>query len=820
MSRDWRSQLQSLDKSGLPRSKGADPSSPGIEQKSKAETPGATGENEPLRHSVRITRPERAGRAPYNFVPLPKEPRWYHEPPMDQTVAEDGQKRFSGHIDVKLRSLTRFYVRGMRTLAQFKQDEAQRREEKASPRPGAFQVSNRYAIPGSSLRGMIRTLVEILGASPLDPINAEHQLFYRAVASDDQPYSNGKRNTSFDPNAVAYKKYLSKGRGTHADPVCPIAKAGYLSVKNGKWTITPASKDRSGAQWYRAASALSHAAIDLFPDGDWKPVRVWFEEPKALTLDSYPHSGKYFEFGIVKKLSIQPVKGYKEGYLVRSGEIPRKFLQWIIRGPVTDPASMVVMSPQDVEAYCFDRDHRSNAKIAYTEKSQKEPCFYVEWKDFDGESHVTIGHTGHFRIPYEKLMGMANPCARRTDDSRWDLAQAVFGRTTTASRKGRATRVFFEDAISAVAPDPNQEAIRAVLGTPKPTYYPHYLVQESEEIEAAIHWDGQWAEGPATVHPEKAVVRGWKGYLHRGDDAPFQIPGSDSRKKEQVKVATSFSPAPRGVELESRIRFENLDAVELGALLTALDLPPKHAHRIGMAKPLGFGSMALSSKLTLTTHAERYGTFFGRADDGSLLLTTGGKEADDKETRGFKAAFAKWALGIEDAKEDAKEDLWKLLDQEAGDAAERARLKELRALLRCGDLASTDPKTSPAGTSWQDWQNATRYLAFDSFDLHEDSKPKPTQQHYNEYKHVGYDRGWLDDPTGTPQRGRWRPAPFEWDNKPLVESRRPLPPASQLIDGLDQLPKDPLPDFGAYEYDAAKRAYRRKEKPGDGGRPR
>src|SRR5262249_29889812 len=72
---------------------------------------------------------------------------------------------------------------------------------------------------------------------------------------------------------------------------------------------------------------------------------------------------------------------------------------------------------------------------------------------------------------------------------------------------------------------------------------------------------------------------------------------------------------------KSKVRFENLTEVELGALLTVLDLKPSQRHHLGMGKPLGLGSVRIDSTLHLTDRTARYTTLFGedsRVSTGAL----------------------------------------------------------------------------------------------------------------------------------------------------------------------------------------------------------
>jgi len=627
--------------------------------------------------STRVS-PERAGQAPYNFVPLPGVIHWYKEPPVSDCFyqATDAEPRYSGHIDLDIKALTRFYVRGMRTLDEYLSDSSTN-----TARPEPFRVFERkIAIPGSSLRGMIRSLVEILSAAPVDPMNGHRQLFFRPVASDDNP-----ANPSFQPSAVAYKKRMSKGTATRSDPISPNARAGYVSaLADGSWQIEEAA-------WYRVERNKMDAANAIFELV--APTPIWFQPRASPAFGEYhSHNGHFYSLPIVTEIRRNQTHGYEKGWLIRSGAPGSKYMQWIV-GAKT--GKIVKMEKADIEAYKNDlRSAQPNFKYDDLEsKTQPQPCFFIEWPDAKGGCHVSIGHTGYFRLPYERLVGMANPNARAKNQTKWDLAQAIFGRTAVAEgegkRCGQASRIFFEDAISECTETANE--VNTVLSSPKPTSYENYLIQETDKKKDCIHWDGQTVRTKdisETNYPEKAIIRGSKQYWHRGDAVNFQHGTGAS--------AVVFKPAPARTVLNARIRFENLDKVELGAVLTALQLPCNCAHKIGMAKPLGFGSIQIHSKLTLLDRKARYQSIFAR-EAGKICLNTGARLATEQEVLTFKADFASWAMVPE-----IKTDLWTYLDSAEAGSGRAPRLKEFKTMLRF-DVSSH-----------RSWEDSTSYLGYGS----------------------------------------------------------------------------------------------------------
>jgi len=632
--------------------------------------------------SARVDEPSRAGRAPYNFVPLAAKARWLDaaEVPPRQDVATAGL--LSGTIDVEIRALTRFYLRGMLTLAEYVNSAGQaKKPQNAAP----FAVHGRLRLPGSSLRGMVRQLVEIMGETPLDLLN-DSQLFFRTVGSTSNP---GDRN-SFEPHSKPYKDRIDWQRGT--------VKVGFIEAHrdDDQWTIRPAQV-KEGRQCYKYALAPKFQDIFRDKSKQWKPARkVWFRPAGNL--------GR-------AEVAETPQAGYEEGWLLYTGAIPKKRHQWVLR-LANEKADAVKIPEADVIAYreAGISQTISNQKFEFSKDKPGAPCFYVEWTGPDQVKHVSFGHTYNFRLPYQHTVGQAVPAAnqRHGQAQKWDLAQAIFGRASdeTAKVEGARGRVFFEDALLTAAPEPAVEnaELRVVLGQPKPTTFQHYLVQRHPDVVNSMHWDGNYkGEG-------KALIRGHKLYFHR-PNAPIR-PGSGKEK-----VESRFRPAREGCVFAARIRFDQLRPWELGALLAALELPAGCAHHLGMGKPLGLGSFAVTtSQVMLIDYGQRYSML---GDLATGLLETGVSVATGDQRSAWRKEFAEWLSGPGVTIEKQ----W-----------ESPRWRELKALLTMEGLPP-------------DWANRTRYLEFG----------KVAGRDYNEYKVVGY------------------PGRVE------MQQRRPLPPASQVL---------------------------------------
>jgi hypothetical protein len=165
-----------------------------------------------------------------------------------------------------------------------------------------------------------------------------------------------------------------------------------------------------------------------------------------------------------------------------------------------------------------------------------------------------------------------------------DMAQALFGRVRDAKRNEQTdqirSRVFFEEAVRISEGEPRLHPGRddqVLLLGPKPTAFQVYLEQPNPD--SLVHWDNP-----------KAELAGRKLYWHRSPEATERAM-RESAAGQRDDLTTALQPLRPGTTFQGRVRFENLTAAELGALYAAIRLPDGLAHKFGMGKALGLGSL-------------------------------------------------------------------------------------------------------------------------------------------------------------------------------------------------------------------------------------
>jgi CRISPR-associated protein (TIGR03986 family) len=172
------------------------------------------------------------------------------------------------------------------------------------------------------------------------------------------------------------------------------------------------------------------------------------------------------------------------------------------------------------------------------------------------------------------------------------------------------SRVRFSDALfidpetrKAAVPEP-VDATLPILSAPKPSAVRFYLMPADGDLRRSDPRD------EAGYDNEALVVRGRKFYRRSSNSPQVEERNKQNRTLRDVM--------PDGCSAGFEVRFENLAAVELGALLWALELESGWMHRLGFGKPLGYGDVTIAVEEVELWTAERW----------EHSTATAGEEAD------------------------------------------------------------------------------------------------------------------------------------------------------------------------------------------------
>lgn len=665
------------------------------------------------------TEPHRTARAPYNFVPLPEKVLPAGEP-CDQAVYHTD--RHTGWLDCTLTTSSPLYIRCGVLPSQFDQVQAKDLPEFFYTNPHTFDP----VIPGSSLRGMLRTLVEIVSYSKFQPVTDELKVTFRAVAAP-------KEDPLTAPYQNALGKYGSKVR------------AGYLERQGDRWLVRPAYQPSSlgltvkdnylKVKEYKIQSGAIPGFIKLNQPGyqpqyhdvsfDTKIQKDKRNNPYVAITNIGPPSAGYSHQGVL----------VCSGNMLETagGQIPSPRKSHVLVLPPDKKSKAIPIDEQVVEDYLdsltdFQKeppfDERKGCLI------EGRPVFYV------GERGrvIMFGQCPNFRVP-ARLDGKGRtatpldfvPQALR-NPSETDLAEAMFGYVEPDENAQRpvacAGRVFVSDATLEPGQsnfwlvDQNESITPKILAGPKPTTFQHYLVQTDPDEKSNLHHY-------ASSTPRDTVVRGHKLYWHKGDVQRESFEENQPVAPDDTQH-TQIKPVRSGVRFCFRIHFENLSQVELGALLWLLEMAADDSYRLklGMGKPLGLGAVQVESSFHLTDRFVRYTTLF-EGDKWAI----GEKSDVDAVAPCAICAFEQWVLQDRELNPHGAADLQKV-----------QRIQMLRFMLSW-------PGPEPA-------QDKTRYLEI----------KHPSND--NEYK----ERPVLPTPAGVLQSERTSPPP------PSSGHKREAPP--------------------------------------------
>ena len=519
--------------------------------------------NKPVKHfSATAT-------APYNFVALPEKILPAPVADVESYKAQiETAELFSGEIELEIESLTPLFIGG--------------NDEKT------FAPVTEI-IPGSSLRGMFKNIFKIVTCSAFrgrtstqkkgEDFNDEH-IYYRCLMKNNRVAWDNGYNWSKDLHDL----YSDRMTSTRDKKPVKNARPGFLiQTADGKFYIAPST--------YRTDRKDDKIFITEYEKEFNEPVKirgdskvVWHGREAYILTGSQPafklHDKESYERlndDEKKKAGKQQIRFTKIDYVDWSRE------HWL-------------ELPDDVrESYEHDRNRKGVnlfkdsgilkrdkifelAPNAPAEIERLVPCHFLE----EGGEVTAFGHGQCFRIPYKNAIGDAVEENLQSDIV--DFADAVFGRESFWS-----SRVAFEDAkiISTAGTLPTAAA--HPLMQPNPTSYQLYLKQEDKN--SLSHWDSRNAE-----------LRGYKLYWHdkfcdwQANDAEKKL---DADKPKNKRMTKDLTPLKAGNKFKSKVRFENLTKIELGALLMIFDLngAKNPAYKIGMGKPLGLGSIKVVPKL-------------------------------------------------------------------------------------------------------------------------------------------------------------------------------------------------------------------------------
>lgn len=454
---------------------------------------------------------------PYTFIPLSDKVITYsekevekinysHDIPLSNTAS-------SGFIEFTMEAKTPFCIK--------------------SDNGRSSQIVDKYFVPGTSIKGMIKNVFEIITFSNIKNVIADSRYSMRDIRSDD--YKLKSKDS----------KHLS----------------GFLVQLNHQLFIVQCSSDKylyeeiediEGVDLKRVSSiSTKYSKLNdeyIFEDNNI--YRMWF-------FSGYMNNKKH-EFLF---------------------DIPNDFINekfYPLDKREYDDFIFIHEKENDNEAWKFWKKRLKNyinkEDIAKDMYKGIVPCFFRLKKRNDDLIVKDLGFSFLYRQPYDKSIHDCLPESHKSlSDDQLDMTKAVFGYTSTKnSLRGRVA--FSNSFLKNAAVDIEQTFI---MGKPKPTYYPFYLAQKDNKK-------------LITFFQQNVKISGWKRNL-------VHIEAKTGISTGKPNIETSFIPIKAGAQFTCKVRYHNLSDFELGALISAITFhnSVECYHLLGYAKPFGYGKFKL-----------------------------------------------------------------------------------------------------------------------------------------------------------------------------------------------------------------------------------
>ncbi|MUL43827.1 TIGR03986 family CRISPR-associated RAMP protein [Streptomonospora sp. PA3] len=690
--------------------------------------------------------------APYGLVPLPERPmpaERLQEPvlregtPQQRLLAAHDQRvpgTHTGWIDITVRTLTPAFV--------------------GATRDGGVEhsltIDGRPALPGASLRGLLRNTVRVLTGGETGPVNTP-QLFFRAPAA-----SHSDRRARHVMRRL-HKQYRARG-GTPSNPPGTPVQAGFLrrDRRSGSWEIRPlpverplqvrladlredlrrfpdlpefepppheaADGDGPGgyvpAEFHREFQYLPVVALcpdvhgrtvgetrfwamSVLPSGEepgfgqreaardrlrerWSQKRGGAEQTMRRASGDRSRSaarGRRNDYDrALKRVDDVAFRAY-ECVLVLTGVAGERKNAYLF--PVAPDSERSLPVPAHLVALVESADQITRfqarnfpgdlpgassgaaaseppetgrggpfrARDGGLARAGGEPVWYQE---HEGRI-VSFGRSGGYRV----AVGEFDPVSRAVPEevhTRGRVRAEGTGRTPDVPRalfgdvdllppgQGCGPAARGRVSVGSAVCDTTEGAwldhpLRVELLSPQRSCFANYLLQPVSE--------STWGQAPDLVtwsHEGDVRLGGYKVYLHRHDPLPASARRYAELHPDRIPegpTTRDVLPMRAGLAFHGRITFANLTDAEVGALLRALHLgnpagggesaDPLYAHKIGLGKALGFGSVHIAPALYLIDPAERSASL----DPGAGVACVG-DEGMQKLLDAFGDALLTW----------------------------------------------------------------------------------------------------------------------------------------------------------------------------------
>ncbi|MEM1119922.1 MAG: TIGR03986 family CRISPR-associated RAMP protein [Bacteroidota bacterium] len=522
----------------------------------------------------------------YNFVPAPEEravykPKWAKQVSHDVPFS-DGE---SGEIEVTITAKAPMFIRNGyakgQSETQFSYHEVDGKKQ--------------YFIPGTSLKGMIRNVVEIITQSRMNQVNNHRHAVRQIMRTQGTVVDEGYVLAGEEKKHIRAGWLVQKGEEYFVVDCGKPLKVRYTDIDdffNTDFAGQFGSRKLSGMDSDFSARTAKYKYEELLAGHN---MEQRFEDHPLLEDHQQSWVSKFQPLNYVQ-FSEDTMDGYM-GTIVCVGQASAYDVktarkgEYVFRGLrselIESGHNRIKLDAQKMEDFRFLNRHNQPDELEdwkYWKKHLEAgiPVFFRKAKD--GKSVKDLGLSFMYKQAATYSVKEAYPLASypdpTKDDYEPDWAETLFGYTNKpSSLKGRIFfGSLFQNGEVRVLPERS-----VVLSTPRSSFFPFYLKQKGSNGKVTVY----------NTYNKNPILSGYKRYPIRND---LKMMDTSEMNEDMI---TSFQPIDQGAIFKGKIRFHNLRAAEIGVLISALTFHGKQDtffHTIGYGKGLGYGKITLDIK--------------------------------------------------------------------------------------------------------------------------------------------------------------------------------------------------------------------------------
>jgi len=577
-------------------------------------------------------------KAPFNFVPLADKiylPDWADQISQDVPFS-DG---VNGYIDLTIKALSPIFIRNGHTKEEAEQGKEAIKEaiEANKDNPDFTQAkklpynsfsktpNGSYFIPATSIKGEIRSLLEILTYSKMRVDKSvkfaqrewyndnlypkqkiQKDLFCGYLKWDKQRNvyriaSHGKALRISHKMIDRYLKAKGIGNSIFEDHFSKESDFSLTKpIKQGDITYDPKTSRYKyhlvgnddilvGVRFCK--DDINSERLIYNPNGDIIGDIVLTGQPGKWVFPR-PNKDKFIEEN-------PDLHGRKlEDEFMKTVQRAGKFYEFVFPAETEDSFEMDEIDFNYFKFIYSESEEWPRVKELLMNNSKGVPVFFrkSEKKDNAGKTITRIKDFGlayMYKLPYDYSPYDILERKYKAYSGHLDMAECLFG-TIGSQKEGFAPskgRIQFTSCISQNAEE--YGPVTLVLNSPKASYYPIYIKQDGVGGIVSFNTYHTYNDGE---------LSGWKRYVVRNNDNE----GIWHNKTGDPKMDTTLFPLKSGTEFIGKVYFHNLRPIELGALLSALTFhsTDRCHHLLGQGKPYGFGKVKYNIELNCKERRE------------------------------------------------------------------------------------------------------------------------------------------------------------------------------------------------------------------------